>query len=90
LSHIDQFGPFHGGNTGSIPTGRASKINGFAKSRNFIFNKLSISEQVFRRGGRGEEKAGQMASAKPGQWYLVVDCAGCGEPYSHCRNSFAE
>jgi len=47
LSHIDQFGPFHGGNTGSIPAGRASKINGFAKSRNFIFNKLSISGAGF-------------------------------------------
>jgi hypothetical protein len=33
-----------------------------------------------RGHGRGKEKADQMASAKPGQWYLVVDCAGCGEP----------
>jgi hypothetical protein len=35
--------PFHGGNTGSIPVGRASDFNHLALATKTIFNKCSIS-----------------------------------------------
>jgi hypothetical protein len=59
------FPPFHGGNTGSIPVGRASDFNGLAGASKSIFNKCSISLPLLASALAGCARDAETPSVAP-------------------------